>query len=118
VDVGAVTVLSGATVIVPVAFTVPHPPVNGIVYANVPDAVGVPLIVMVFDAQVAVTPAGNPDGVPIFVAPVVVCVMAAGKAVLIQSVGVDVGNVTVLSGVTVMVPIALNVPQPPVKGIV
>ena len=39
---------------------------------NVPDTVGVPLIVMVFDAQVAVTPAGNPVGVPIPVAPVVV----------------------------------------------
>ena len=100
---GAVTVLTVVTVMVPVAFIVPHPPVNGIVYANVPDAVGVPLMVMVFAAQVAVTPAGNPVGVPIFVAPVVVWVMAADKAVLIQSVGVNVGAETVLSGVTVMV---------------
>ena len=73
---------------------------------------------MVFDAQVAVTPAGNPVGVPIFVAPVVVCVMAAGRAVLIQSVGVAEAGVTVLSGVTVIVPVAENVPQPPVNGIV
>ena len=115
---GDVTMLSGVTVIVPKAFTVPQPPVNGIVYANVPDAVGVPLIVIVSDAQVAVTPAGSPVGVPMPVAPVVVCVMAAGKAVLIQSVGVVVGEVTVLSEVTVIVPVALNVPQPPVNGIV
>ena len=39
---------------------------------NVPDAVGVPLIVIVLDAQVAVTPNGNPVGVPIPVAKVVV----------------------------------------------
>ena len=39
---------------------------------NVPDTVGVPLIVIVFDAQIAVTPAGKPAGEPIPVAPVVV----------------------------------------------
>ena len=39
---------------------------------NVPDAVGVPLIVMVFPAQVAFTPVGKPVGVPIPVAKVVV----------------------------------------------
>ena len=53
--------------------------------------------------------------VPIPVAPVVVCVMTV-KAVLIQSVGVDVAAVTVLSGVTVMVPVAIP-PQPPANGI-
>jgi hypothetical protein len=37
---------------------------------NVPDTVGVPLIVMVFEANAAVTPAGNPVAV-IPVAPVV-----------------------------------------------
>ena len=45
-------------------------------------------MVMVSDDQVAVTPAGSPVGVPIPVAPVVVCVIAATKAVLIQSIGV------------------------------
>jgi hypothetical protein len=55
--------------------------------------------------------------VPIFVAPVVVCVIAANKAVLIHNVVVT-PDVTVLSGVTVIVPVALNVPQPPVNGIV
>jgi hypothetical protein len=47
------------TVIVPVAFTAPHPPVSGIV-VECSDTVGVPLIVMVFEANAAVTPAGNP----------------------------------------------------------
>ena len=39
---------------------------------NVPEAVGVPLIVIVSDPKAAVTPAGNPVAVPIPVAPVVV----------------------------------------------
>jgi len=81
---------------------------------TVPDAVGVPLIVMVFDAHDAVTPAGNPVGVPMPVAPVVVCVIAV-RAVLIQSVGVEDAALTVLFGVTVMVPVAVTVPQPPVN---
>ena len=72
VVLAAVAVFAGVTVIVPVAFTVPHPPVNGMLYVNVPDAVGVPLIVITFDAHAAVTPAGNPVAVPIPVAPVVV----------------------------------------------
>ena len=55
---------------------------------NVPETVGVPLMVMVSDAHEAVTPAGRPTGVPIPVAPVVVCVMAV-RAVLMHSVGVD-----------------------------
>ena len=75
---------------------------------NVPDAVGVPLIVMVLAAQVAVTPAGSPVAVPIPVAPVVICVIAAVNAVLIQIVGVVDGNETVLSGFTVMVPVDVN----------
>lgn len=53
-----------------------------------PDCVGVPLIVMVLDAQAAVIPAGNPDDVPIPVAPIVVCLMFV-NAVLIHTVGVD-----------------------------
>jgi hypothetical protein len=42
---------------------------------KVPVAVGVPLIVIVFEAHAAVTPAGNPVAEPIPVAVVVVCVM-------------------------------------------
>ena len=58
-------------------------------------------MVIVFAAQVAVTPAGKPVGVPIPVATVVVCVIAV-NGVLIQTVGVDVGNETVLSTFTVI----------------
>ena len=55
---------------------------------NVPEAVGVPLMVIVFDAQDAVTPAGRSVAVPIPVAPVVVCVIAV-SAVLMHSVGAE-----------------------------
>ena len=82
---------------------------------NVPEAVGVPLIVIVLDAQAAVTPAGRPVGVPMPVAVVVVCVIAV-SAVWMQSVGVEEAAPTVLSGVTVIVPVALALPQPPVSG--
>ena len=84
---------------------------------NVPEAVGVPLIVMVFDTQDAVTPAGRPVAVPIPVAVVVVCVIAV-SAVLIHRVGMEEAAPTVLSGVTVIVPVAFTVPQPPVSGMV
>ena len=82
---------------------------------NVPDAVGVPLIVIVFDAHAAVTPAGRPVAVPMPVAPVVVCV-TAGRAVLRHKVGVEEAEEAVLDGVTVMVPVAVTLPQPPVSG--
>ena len=74
-------------------------------------------MVMVFPAQVAVTPDGNPDAAPMPVAPVVVCVIGV-IAVLIHTVGDDDAADTVLFGVTVIVPVAFTVPQPPVKGIV
>jgi hypothetical protein len=73
--------------------------------------------VIVFDAHDAVTPAGKLVGAPIPVAPVVVCVIDV-SAVPIQSVGVDEAAPAVLAGVTVMVPVALTVPQPPVRGMV
>ena len=113
----ALTVLAAVTVIVPVAFTVPQPPVSGMLYVNTPDAVGVPLIVIVFAAQAAVTPDGKPVAVPIPVALAVVCVIGV-SAVLIHSVGVAEAALTVLAAVTVIVPVALTVPQPPVSGIV
>ncbi len=82
---------------------------------NVPEAVGVPEIVIVFEDHAAVTPAGKPVAVPIPVAPVVPCVMLV-NAVLIQRVGVLEAVPAVLSGVTVIVPVAFTVPQPPVNG--
>ena len=74
-------------------------------------------MVIVLDAQEAVTPVGRPVAVPIPLAPVVVCVIAV-RAVLMQRVGVAEADPTVLSCVTVMVPVAFTLPQPPVKGMV
>ncbi len=50
------------------------------------------------------------------VARVVVCVMFV-SGVLIHNVGVDDAAPTVMFAVTVIVPVALTVPQPPVNGI-
>jgi len=72
-------------------------------------------MVIVFAAHVAVTPAGNPVAAPIPVAFVVVCVIEV-ITVLIHRVGEDDAAVTVMFGRTVIVPVALTVPQPPVKG--
>ena len=83
---------------------------------KVPDAVGVPDIVITLLDHNALTPAGKPDAMPIPVAPVVVCVIFA-NGVMIQSVGVDEATETVLFGRTVIVPVAFTFPQPPVRGI-
>ena len=72
-----------------------------------PDAVGVPLIVMVLPAHAAVTPAGNPVAAPMAVAPVVAWVNAV-IAVLIHKVGVEDAAPAVLIGVTVIVLVALT----------
>ena len=71
---------------------------------KVPDAVGVPLIVITLLAQTAVTPAGNPVAVPMPVAPVVVIVIFV-KAVFTVNVGLDdaVPAVLRVQGVTVVV---------------
>lgn len=85
----ALTDGAGFTTMVPVALTFPQPPVNGIEYAKVPDAVGVPEMVMVFAFQVAVKPAGRLTAAPIPVAPVVVKVITGFNAVFKQMVGFD-----------------------------
>ena len=72
-------------------------------------------MVIVLLAQAAETPAGNPVAVPIPVATVVAWVIFV-NAVLIHKVGVLDAAPAVLSGVTVMVPVAFTVPQPPVNG--
>ena len=72
-------------------------------------------MVIVLLAQAALTPAGNPVAVPMPVAPVVVWVIFV-NAVLIHSVGVLDAAPTVLSGLTVIVPVAFTVLQPPVNG--
>ena len=79
--------------------------------------VGVPLMVTTLAAQLPVTPAGKPLKVAP-VAPVVEYVILV-IGVLIHTAcafvpGAEV-NVIVLFGVTVMVPVAVIVPHPPVK---
>ncbi len=86
-----------------------------------PAAVGVPLMVIVLFAQVALTPAGKPlepepPAFDIPVAPVVVCLISV-NAVMIHNVGVLEAAVAVLAAVTVMVPVAFTLPHPPVNGI-
>jgi len=71
-------------------------------------------MVITLDAQVAVTPGGRPDEV-ILVAPVVLWVIL-GSTVLIHKVGVAEATLAVLAAVTVIVPVAFTLPQPPVNG--
>ena len=71
-------------------------------------------------AHAALTPAGKPlapatPELDIPVAPVVVCVMFV-NAVLIHSVGLELAAAAVLAGVTIIVPVAFTLPQPPVNG--
>ena len=80
-----------------------------------PATEGVPVIVITFDAQVAVTPVGKFVGVPIPVVSVVAWVILV-SAVLIHNVGVALAVPVVISAVTMIVPVAFTVPQPPVKG--
>ena len=68
------------------------------------------------DAKAALTPDGKPVAAPIPVAPVVAWVILV-NAVLIHKVGVDDPAPAVLFGVTVIVPVAFTMPQPPVNGI-
>ena len=72
-------------------------------------------MVIVLEAQDAVTPAGKPVAVPIPEAPVVVWVILV-KAELIHKVGLELAVPTVFAGVTVIVPVAFTLPQPPLSG--
>ena len=69
---------------------------------------------IVLAAQAAVTPAGSPTAAPIPVAPVVTCVIFV-STVLIHRVGVDDAAPAVLLAVTVIVPVVVITPQPPVS---
>ena len=73
------------------------------------------MMVMVLPAQAALTPVGKLVAAPIPVANVVACVIGV-RAVLIHSVGLEEAAPTVMSAVTVIVPEALTVPQPPDNG--
>ncbi len=87
---------------------------------KVPLAVGVPLIVITLPAHAALTPAGSPFApeTPLLVMPVapVVAIVMLVKAVLMHKVGVLDGAAAVLFAFTVIVPVALTLPQPPVIG--
>ena len=72
-------------------------------------------MVRVSFAHEAVTPVGKPVAVPMPDAPEVVCVMFV-NTVLTQTVGVYEAGPVVLTGDTIMVPVALTAPQPSVKG--
>jgi hypothetical protein len=74
-------------------------------------------MVITFAAHAAVTPAGSPTAAPIPVARVVAWVIL-GMRVLIQMFGDDDAAPAVIFGVTVIVPVALIAPQPPVRGMV
>ncbi len=84
---------------------------------NVPVFAGVPLIVMVFEENDGETPVGRPVAVPIPVALVVEMVIAV-NGVLTQRVGLLDGAPAVLTGFTMIVPVAFTVPAPPVNGMV
>ena len=77
---------------------------------------------MVLADQAAFNPEGKPMQVPILVAPVVVCKIVI-NVVFMHMVGIDDAMLTVFSGVardtlvTMIVPVAFTIPQPPVKGI-
>ena len=83
-----------------------------------PEAAGVPLIVIVLDAHDALTPAGKPlapltPSLLMPVAPVVVMVIA-DKAVLTQSVGLALGEPAMLAGDTTIGAVLFSVwLQPP-----
>jgi hypothetical protein len=80
---------------------------------NVPEAAGIPEIVIRLAAHEAVTPAGSPIGMPMPVAPVVAIVIGV-SAVFIQSVGEDEGAPAVLRGVMLTVSVAVFAQSPAV----
>ena len=78
-------------------------------------------MVIVLEAQLALTPVGKPFApeTPAFeipVAPVIVWVILV-NAEPMPKVGVEEAAPAELTAETVMVPVAFTVPQPPVKGI-
>ena len=75
-----------------------------------------PVIVIVLEPKDAITPAGSPVGVPMPVAPPVAMVILGDIAVLTHTIGLDDGAPAVLDAITVIVPVAFTLPQPPVNG--
>ncbi len=85
---------------------------------NVPETVGVPLIVTTFDAHDPVTPLGRPLKLAP-VAPVVlyvIFVIELLRHLVCTLVPTADESVMLFDGVTVITPVAFTVPQPPVNG--
>jgi hypothetical protein len=84
------------------------------------DVVGVPLMVIIpevaLPVKIALKPAGKPKAVPIPVAPVVEMVILDDSDVPTQTEGFVDADPAVMFGLTVIIPVALTVPQPPVNG--
>jgi hypothetical protein len=84
------------------------------------DVVGVPLMVIIPEVALPlkpmIKPAGKPVAVPIPVAPVVEMVILDDSGVPIQTVGFVDAEPAVILGLTVIVPVAMAVPHPPVNG--
>jgi hypothetical protein len=72
-------------------------------------------VIVLLDHE-AITPDGKSTGTPIPVAPIVVCVIEV-SGVLIHNVGLELGTPAVLSGVTIILPVAFTIPHPPDNGI-
>jgi hypothetical protein len=112
-----VIVLFGVTVIEPFAIIVPQPPVNVTVKLKVPNTDGVPVIVTTLANQPPVTPVGKPLNVAP-VAPVVeyvIVVIGVLRHTVCSSVPDAEVRVMALIVITVIVPLAVTGPQPPVK---
>ena len=73
-------------------------------------------MVIVLEDQLALNPAGKPVDAPMPVAPVVLWVILVNGE-LMHNVGVVDAALAVLAAVTVIVPVAFTLPQPPVNGI-
>ena len=116
IEDAALAILTGLTLITPMALKVSQPPVRGMLYTNTPEIRGVPLIVIRLDDHSAETPSGRPTAAPIPVAPLVLWVMLV-SVVLTHKVGDELATLTVLAGVTVIVPVAFNIPQSPNNSI-
>ena len=78
---------------------------------------GVPIILSTLDDQMAVKPAGKPVASPIPVAPVVLNDVFP-STVLTHTELIAEADSTVLTGLTVIVPVAFKLSQPPSSGIV
>ncbi len=77
--------------------------------------VGLPVIEILLEAQLAITPSGKPTGVPIPVAPLVKCDISVSSEST-HSVGEEDAIPAVLMLAMVIVPVAVTLLQPPVNG--